>query len=88
MTPHERFVHFVVLFLGDYCAGMGGRDIVKEALSLRIQFEGSPVQPMEAAWAFVDYRRTGANRPSWLPTSINNLRATGTSSPGPDPRPR
>lgn len=79
MTPRERFVHFVILFLGDYYEGMGGKDIVKEAMALpdglfetrmiSATSAQAGVNPLDGAHDFVSYRRTGANRPYWLPTA-------------------
>lgn len=76
MTPHERFVHFVVLFLGSRAETAGYAPTVKEALDMspylfRHRAEevtgASGEDPMRAAWDFVNYRMTGANRPPWMP---------------------
>lgn len=73
MTPHERFVHFVVLFLGSKSDQMFGRCVIEEALGLASVDESLGLMhefPMAAAWEFVQYKNTGAGRPAWLPPRL------------------
>ena len=73
MTPHERFVHFVVLFLGSKSDQMFGRCVIEEALRLSSVDESLGLMhefPMAAAWEFVQYKNTGAGRPAWLPPRL------------------
>ena len=72
MTPHERFVHFVVLFLGSKGEAFPGRLYVEEAVKLGSVDDGGPphdvhVFPMKAAWDYVQFRNHLVSRPAWLP---------------------
>ena len=80
MHPRERFVHFVIQFVGSKADTMVGQLTISEAvrfteaeLSAEVtDADGDlrpPVthRPLDAAWEFVQYRQTGANRPYWMP---------------------
>jgi hypothetical protein len=67
VTPEERFVHFVALFLQwEHHSDSHKRDILVEAYKVSSIAAGAGEPVMVHAFEFTRYKTTGAGRPGWL----------------------